>query len=168
MPNGIECRLRVAPGSPVSIGRGRLSAGHVDVLPGVSWDPTPVFERLDTLPWGPEPRAGATGACMAAPGAGYDAVLAGYLAGLALLHGQHRRAEQIAEQAAPDAQPLAATILRHAARGEVPEPVHRLLATRDPRPLIAYAPAGMAWLRGLLSAGLPLDVAATAVAVRRR
>ena len=168
MPNGIECRVRIAPGTPVSIGRGRLSAGHLEVRGGLSWNPTPVFERLDTLPWGPEPSAGATGARPAAPGVGYDALLAGYLAGLTLLHGRRRRAEQIAERAAADAQPLEATLLRHAARREVPEPVHSLLATRDPSRLIAFSRAGMAWLRGLISAGLPLDLAATAVVVRRR
>jgi hypothetical protein len=168
MPNGIECRLSVAPAARVSIGRGRLVAGHLEVAPGPPWDPVPHFEHLESLPPGPEPVASALGTWIGAPGAGYDALLAGYLAGLVLLHGQRRRAEQMAERAAERAEPLNATLLRHAARGEVPDPVHALLATRNTSRLVASSPAGMAWLRGLLSAGLPLDAAATLVGVRRR
>jgi hypothetical protein len=53
--------------------------------------------------------------------------------------------------------PLSATLLLHAARGEVPEPVHVLLASGDTRPLLAFGHrSGIAWLRGLVSAGYPL------------
>lgn len=165
MPNGIACRLAVAPAARVSIGRGRLVAGHLEVAPGPPWDPAPHFEHLDSLPPGPEPVANALGAWIGAAG-GYDALLAGYLAGLVLLHGQRRRAEQIAERAADGAAPLNATLLRHAARGEVPEPVHDLFAARDTSRLVASSADGMAWLRGLVSAGLPLDAAAALVSVR--
>jgi len=49
--------------------------------------------------------------------------------------------------------------LRHAALGEVPEPVHILLATGDARPLLSFGhSSGTAWLRGLVSAGYSVEV----------
>jgi hypothetical protein len=166
MPNGIECRIRVAPGARVSIGRDRLRVGHLVVRPGPPWNPVPRFARLDSFPPGPEPVADAMGVWTGGPGPGYGALLAGYVAGLVLLHGQRRRAEQIVDRAFEDAEPLNLTLLRHAARGEVPEPVHALFTARDTSRLLAFSPTGMAWLRGLLSAGLPLGPAATLVGAR--
>jgi hypothetical protein len=160
MPNGIECRVGVAPAARVAIGRGRLTIGHIDVFPGPPWNPVPSFDEAGTLPPGPEPIAGALGAWLAAGSPGYDALLAGYLAGLVLLHGNRKRAEVILARALEHAEPLNATLLRHAARGEVPEPIHQLLATHDASRLIASSPSGMVWLRGLVSAGLPLEPAA--------
>ena len=157
MPNGIACRVRIAPGAQVAIGRGALNIGRVEVAPGPPWDPVPHFEPMVFLPPGPEPRAGALGPWFTAADPGYDALLAGYMAGLVLLHGQRNRAEQIAARVAPDQSPLGATLLRHAARGEVPEPVHAVLTARNSAPLVASGPAGIVWLRGLLSAGLPLE-----------
>jgi hypothetical protein len=162
MPNGIECRLTVARPAGVAIGGGRLRAGGVDVWPGPEWDPRPVFDRLDALSPGPEP--GPAGGAWLPGDAGYDAVLAGYLAGLVLLHGQRRRAEDIAARRSEGSSRLAAAMLRHAARGEVPEPVHGLLATRDTQRLATSWPAGIGWLRGLLSAGLPLEPATRQIA----
>jgi len=88
-----------------------------------------------------------------------DDVLAGYVAGLVLLHGMRKKATRIAEEAAARTTSLSATLLRHAALGEVPEPVHILLATGDVRPLLSFGhSSGPAWLRGLVSAGYMVDV----------
>lgn len=174
MPNGVACRARVVAGAPASIGRGVLTIGRVEIAPGPAWDPRPVFDPLGCLPPGPEPLSDSLGPWFAASDPGYHALLAGYVAGLVLLHGQRKRAEQIAARTAPRVSALTATMLRHAARGEVPEPVHALLAGRDSGPLIASGPAGIVWLRGLLSAGLALEPAApvasrgAALAVRTR
>jgi len=90
-----------------------------------------------------------------------DEVLAGYVAGIVLLHGQRARAARIAEAAAARMGSFGATMLLHALLGEVPEPVHILLASGDSRPLLAMdRPRGQGWLRGLVSAGYLLDVAA--------
>jgi Protein of unknown function (DUF2877) len=87
-----------------------------------------------------------------------DDMLAGYISGLVLLHGQRSRASRLAERAALRTTAFSATLLRHAARGEVPEPVHILLATGDSRPLLAFGhSSGSWWLRGLVSAGYPLE-----------
>jgi hypothetical protein len=54
-----------------------------------------------------------------------------------------------------------ATLLLHALRGEVPEPVHTLFETGDPALLLSCAQiSGVAWLRGLISAGYVMDVGA--------
>jgi hypothetical protein len=165
MPNGIACHVRVAPAARVTIGRGVVNIGRVEIAPGPPWDPTPRFGPIASLPPGPEPRTTPFGPWLMAADPGYDALLAGYLAGLVLLHGQRNRAALIAARAAPDQTPLGATLLDHAARGEVPEPVHALLISRDSAPLIASGPAGIVWLRGLVSAGLPLQPAEHAISV---
>lgn len=174
MPNGIACRVRVPAGAPATIGRGVLTIGRVEIAPGPPWNPRPVFDPLGCLPPGPEPLADSLGPWFAASDPGYHALLAGYVAGLVLLQGQRKRAEQIAARTAPRVSALSATMLRHAARGEVPEPVHALLVGRDSGPLIASGPAGIVWLRGLLSAGLALEPASpvasggATIAVRAR
>jgi hypothetical protein len=162
MPNGIECRAAAAARSRVTIGRGRLLVGGLEITPGPGWNPVPLFDPVDSLPPGPEPPNRSLSAWIG------DAVLAGYVAGLVLLHGQRTRAENVADRAIAQAEPLTATLLRHAARGEVPESIHELLATGDSRRLIASWPAGIAWLRGLLSAGLPLDPVSGRIAANRR
>jgi hypothetical protein len=158
VPNGIESRVTIRPGARGFIGRGKLSIGAVEIEAGEPWDPMPVFDSPVVLPAGPEPVVGSI-----APWAGAkDALRAGYIAGLVLLHGQRRRAEQLAVGAMDGAGPIAVTMLRHAQRGEVPEPVHDLLVAHDATRLITWSAAGMAWLRGLISAGLPIDAAAVA------
>jgi len=164
MPNGIACSVRVGPAARVAIGRGTLTIGRTDIAPGPEWDPCPRAVPSGCLPPGPETLVGTLGPSFTAAGLGYDALLAGYVAGLTLLHGQRRRAEQIAGRAALDHGPLGATILRHAARGEVPEVVHELLVAGDSGPLIGSGPDGIVWLRGLVSAGLPLEPARPAAA----
>lgn len=159
LPNGVECRVTASSRTPVSIGRGRLLVGKLEIRPGPAWSPVPVFEPLASLPAGPEPASSGIATWMAATHTTGEALLAGYVAGLVLLHGQHKRAERIASRAAQRSTPVDATVLRHAARGEVPEPVHYLLAQRDPARLLAFTPAGILWLRGLISAGYPLETA---------
>jgi hypothetical protein len=160
MPNGIECRATASSRAHVVIGRGRLTVGRFEISPGPPWNPLPTFQAVQSLPAGPEPQSGGLASWMAAPDdAADESLIAGYVAGLVLLHGQFKRAERIALRAAQRLTPIHATLLRHAARGEVPEPVHDLLVLRDPTRLVAFSPAGMLWMRGLISAGLPLELA---------
>jgi hypothetical protein len=159
MPNGVECDVKVRPRDRVAVGCGRLIVGRTVISPGPAWDPVPSFKREGVLPAGPEPlmrvAAGQADRFMTSS----DIVLAGYLAGLVILHGQRERAHRLAEAAATRANPLSATMFRHAALGEAPEPVHELLATGEPRYVLSTAgPSGSSWLRGLLSAGYPVDV----------
>src|SRR5437588_64061 len=79
-----------------------------------------------------------------------DDLLAGYAAGLVLFHGDRRAAHAIALAAAPRTTALSATLLRHAARGELPEPAHALLEHGDPNPLRTFGhSSGRALLVGL-------------------
>lgn len=158
MPNGIECDIDAAPGACVAVGGGRLLIDGVAIEPGPGWNPKPSFEKRNVMPAGPAPLVQA----LAGRGPGLtpegDDVLAGYVAGLVLLHGQRKRAAFIANRAAALTSSLSATLLRHAARGEVPEVVHTLLETGDARPLLAFGhSSGQAWLRGLVSAGYTLE-----------
>ena len=168
MPNGVECSVWVARDSRISIGRGRIVVGHVELAPGPGWAPVPSVGHFEILPPGPQPLTSSLSTWLADPSVAADALLSGYLAGLVLLHGLRKRAEAIAQRAAGMTDPLSATLLRHAARGEVPEPVHSLLAAGDPGPLLAFAGSGMLWLRGLVSAGFPLDVSTTLLSTGRR
>lgn len=159
MPNGIRCRATASSRTHVAIGRGKLVVGRIEIEPGRPWNPVPVFPPLISLPAGPEPQAGGLAGWMGSPDEdASESLIAGYLAGLVLLHAQHKRAERIAVRAAQNVGPVNATLLRHAARGEVPEPVHDLLVMRDPASLIAFSPSGLLWLRGLVSAGFPLEL----------
>lgn len=168
MPNGIECAAEPLPRDRIAIGGGRLVIGPETVEPGRGWNPVPLFDMRGALPPGPEPVVRA----LAGFGPGLtptgDDVLAGYIAGLVLLHGQRKRAARLAGEAAARTNPLSATLLRHAALGEVPEVVHDLLRTGDLRPLVSFGhSSGQAWLRGLISAGYPLELATPAeVSVR--
>lgn len=157
MPNGFELKLALRPRTRVSIGQGRLVVAHTEIAPGPGWDPVPRFDPIDCLPPGlpPATRDSAT-------------VLAGYLAGLVLLHRQRARAEDIAARSISAAVPAEATLLMHAARGEVPEPVHTLLSTRDASQLVSWSHLGIAWLRGFVSAGLPIDLVSARVTLARR
>ncbi len=157
MPNGIECKVTVNALARVAIGDGRLVIGSVDILPGQDWNPVPSFDYIPCLPAGPEPLIAAAVPWMAPDPGQRVALAAGYAAGLVLLHGQRKRAEQVAARAMAGADPLGMTLLRHAARGEVPEPVHLMLASREPGRLSGWPPYGIQWMRGLVSAGLPLD-----------
>jgi len=159
MPNGIECAVQARADHQVVVGGRSLVIGDTVVLPGPEWRPIPSVERGQTMRPGPAPLVRA----LAGMGPGLtpsgDDVLAGYVAGLVLLHGMRKKATRIAEEAAARTTSLSATLLRHAALGEVPEPVHILLATGDVRPLLSFGhSSGPAWLRGLGSAGYMVDV----------
>jgi uncharacterized protein DUF2877 len=157
MPNGVETTADARPGQLATVGGGALRVGRQVLEPGPGWNPRPSSLPAHCLAPGPEPQA----ELYAGHGSGLtpagDDLLAGYVAGLVLLHGETERAEQLAGEAAGRTVPLSATLLRHAAHGEVPEPVHILLASGDTRPLLAFGhTSGIAWLRGLVSAGYPL------------
>jgi Protein of unknown function (DUF2877) len=159
MPNGIACAVQARADNRVAMGGGQLVMGDVVVLPGPEWNPVPSFATAPVMPAGPEPPVSA----LAGLGPGLtpagDDLLAGYIAGLVLLHGQRKKAARLAEDAAARTGSLSATLLRHAALGEVPEPVHKLLATGDAGPLLSFGhSSGAAWLRGLLSAGYLFEV----------
>jgi hypothetical protein len=156
MPNGLECDVTVPRRAAVVIGEGQLSIDGEVVLragePGsVScWNPVPeVRVRLHcSEPFDPDP------ARLAGRGEGLtplgDDLLCGYAAGLVLWHGRHDDAREIAATAAPRTSLLSATLLRHAARGELPEPAHALLERGDLGPLRGFGrTSGGALARGL-------------------
>jgi hypothetical protein len=156
MPNGIESELTVAAGEAVEVGEGVIRAGGRAVrVPAAAsrWDPVPrVRVRLYTgETFDPDPYA------LAGRGEGLtpegDDLLCGYVAGLVLWHGRREEALELAEAAAPLTTRLSATLLRHAARAELPEPAHALLERGDPGPLRGFGrTSGAALARGLAAA----------------
>lgn len=156
MPNGIECAATVPTRATAWIGEGTLRLGRVEIEPGREWSPVPKFELGYRLPPGLEPLPGPLG--LSGMASSFDgALLAGYVAGLVLLHGRRTRAESVAASRFARFDPGAGTLLLHAARGEVPEPLHELLASGNAAGLISWSPLSIAWLRGFVSAGLPMD-----------
>ena len=150
MPNGVETDLVVERGEACWLGEGRLEAGGRAVLPGPVWDPVPtVLVRLSVdRRFTPDPeRLAGRGGGLTPSG---DDVLCGYVAGLVLWHGRAGDAASIATAAAARTTLLSATLLRHAARGELPEPAHALLERGDPEPLRRFGhSSGRAILLGL-------------------
>ena len=150
MPNGVETDLVVERGEACWLGEGRLEAGGRAVLPGPVWDPVPtVLVRLFVdRRFTPDPeRLAGRGGGLTPSG---DDVLCGYVAGLVLWHGRAGDAASIATAAAERTTLLSATLLRHAARGELPEPAHALLERGDPEPLRRFGhSSGRAILLGL-------------------
>ena len=156
MPNGIECELPALVASRIAIGRERIELGDFIILPGPAWDPVPQTINVRSFPPGPEPVGSLAALGLGGP-SDHD-LIAGYVAGLVLLHDQRDRARRIADRVTARALPLDSTLLDHASRGEVPEPVHTLLATGDPAQLLGFSGSrGHGWLRGLVSAGLVLE-----------
>lgn len=161
MPNGVECELVLTPGQLCWVGGGRLLAGDEAVLPGSPWDPVPRPRPPGAGGW---PWAGSTGAKgfpdveeLAGRGEGLtpagDDYLVGYAAALALLKGRRAEARALAEAAAARTTRLSATLLRHAARGELPEPAHALLERWDPGPLLGFGHSSGRWIFKGLAAG---------------
>lgn len=150
MPNGIECELDLPAGIPVWLGGGRLEAAGFSVLAGPGWNPVPVpAHRLSAVPrLVPDPvRLAGRGGGLTPAG---DDLLAGYAAALTLYHGRRLEAEAIAGAASARTNSLSATLLRHAARGELPEPAHALLERGDPGPLHRFGhSSGRALMVGL-------------------
>ena len=155
MPNGVEVDLRLAPGDEVGYAGTELVAGGEAITCGRICDPVPA--RLPPVAGAPRAEG-----LLAKVGLGegltpyWDDVLAGYLAGLVLLHNRRAEAEAIADLARPRTSSLSSTLLLHAAHGEVPEPVHAFLASADREPLLAFGhTSGRGWLEGLERAGCP-------------
>jgi hypothetical protein len=137
MPNGIESDLRPEPGERVPVGAGRI--GHATVSAStLVWDPVPrprvvLLTQVDTA----LELEGLAGRGPGLTPAGDD-TLAGYLAGLVLFHGRSAEAHELATRVASRTTALSATLIRHAARGELPEPAHALLERGDVGPLLRW------------------------------
>ncbi len=153
MPNGVESDVRVSPGTAVRIGLGRLLLGALEITPGDVWEPVPEVGRRPR--GGPFVRPDPIQLAGRGPGltpAGDD-ILCGYVAGLYLFHDRRAEAAEIALVASARTSNLSATLLRHAALGELPEPAHAFLATGDSRPLAAFGHSSGRCLRlGLMLA----------------
>ena len=155
MPNGLECDVAVPHGAAVVVGEGRIELSGNDVYVGEPgsvpcWDPVPRARvRLRCAePFVADPqRLAGLGEGLTPMG---DDLLCGYAAGLVIWHGRRDEARAIAAAAAPRTTALSATLLRHAARGELPEPAHALLERGDLEPLRRFGrTSGTALARGL-------------------
>jgi Protein of unknown function (DUF2877) len=159
MPNGIACEAEAEPGAAIEIGGGALHIGATVITVEDDWDPIPEISAHVDTPW--IGRIDAQRLAGRGPGltpAGDD-LLAGYLAGLTLFHSQGPRAAALANEAAALTNSLSATLLLHASRGEVPEPVHDLLRSGDPSSLLRFGhTSGRWWLEGLVLAGYRSDI----------
>jgi len=130
MPNGIVAELELEPGETVTVGAGELRTAHATVTAGSSWDARPKahLSRRRT----PLRRLG----LLSGRGPGLtplgDDILVGYI-GAAALAGEDLSG--LADEAAGKTTALSGTLLRLAARGELPEPAHALLERGDAEPL---------------------------------
>ena len=147
MPNGIECEITLERGAEIWLGGGAVEVS-------LWWDPVPRPRvRLEAFPAGPPDVTALAGRGGGLTPSGDD-LLCGYAAGLVLFGGRHAEAAGIAQEAAPRTTRLSATLLWHAARGELPSPAHTLLADGDPEPLRRFGhSSGRAILVGLALAG---------------
>lgn len=150
MPDGIECGAIPGRGDRIRIGGGRVRVRGTTIVPGPVWDPVPRVRawphaRRDAVP--SVRRLAGCGEGLTPSG---DDLLLGFVAGLVLFRHSRGLARHIAESAARRTTALSATLLRHAARGEVPEPVHALLERGDAGPLGRWgASSGRHLLHGL-------------------
>src|SRR5579864_6589991 len=100
MPNGVETSAEARVGQRATVGGGALRVGRQVLEPGPGWNPRPSFLPFHCLAPGPEPQA----ELYAGRGTGLtpagDDLLAGYAAGLVLLHGETKRAAKLAGEAA--------------------------------------------------------------------
>jgi hypothetical protein len=139
MPNGLEAQLTLRPGERVSVGGGELQTPTAAIALGPLWDPRP---RPDfALSMRPPPRWLRL-EMLAGRGPGLtplgDDVLVGYLAGAALAGVDPAITFALAERAARRTTALSATLLRLAARGQLPEAAHRFLEHGDLGPLLGF------------------------------
>lgn len=161
MPNGVEAELQLALGENVTVGGGRLRTATAEVVAGPLWDPRPCT-RAD-LVLQPPPRRDLEALVGRGPGLTPlgDDILIGYLAG-ATLAGEN--VTELAERAAHRTTALSGTLLRLAAKGQLPEPAHALVERGDPLPLFRFgATSGIGMALGLFLA-VRLDVQAAAAA----
>jgi hypothetical protein len=140
MPNGVECDRvpQVGAGQEVWAGHGEVVAAGQTLTLGPVWNPVPRPASS-----GPTGRPGLLDAdALAGWGPGLtpagDDIVIGYVAALGLIHGEWPAARAIAERAARRTTSLSATLLRHAGRGELPEPAHAFLERGDPAPLLRF------------------------------
>jgi len=138
MPNGIESDLVLTADEPVTIGDGHLRTTTAAVTAGPLWDPRPQPRVRLSL----SPRLTISVDILAGRGPGLtplgDDILVGYLAGSALAGGDPALLGARAEQAARCTTALSQTLLRLAARGQLPEAAHLLLEHGDPEPLLRF------------------------------
>ena len=159
MPNGVECpsTFEVGAGQKVRAGHGAVMTAGQTLILGPGWDPVPrsfspaSAGRPAPLALDPDVLAG-KGPGLTPSG---DDVLIGYVAALGLLHGDWAAARAIAECAARRTTSLSATLLRHAAGGELPEPAHAFLERGDPAPLLRFGhSSGRCLILGLSLGGV--------------
>jgi hypothetical protein len=151
MPNGVECSFEIDPAEPVWLGGGGIEVGSLRLSPGPVWNPIPSVVSLKPVGQPcllqPEFLVG-RGEGLTPAG---DDILIGYVASLVLIARKTAEATAIAESAARRTTALSATLLRHAAEGQVPEPVHRFLESGDSGDLLAFGhSSGRCILMGLL------------------
>lgn len=138
MPNGIEADVSLTPGELVVVGNGELRTANVTITCGPVWDARPEPQirlsvaprpdlRLETLP-GRGPGLTPLG----------DDILVGYLAAGALAGAKADSLAIEVDRAARRTTALSRTLLRLAARGNLPEAAHRLLEEGDPTPLLHF------------------------------
>lgn len=138
MPNGVETELVVANGERVFVGDGALRTATGAITAGPIWDPRP-RPRIE-LSLRPQVQLDLAGLAGRGPGLTPlgDDILVGYLAAAALAG---PNGATVAGAAAPTDRTttsLSRTLLRLAARGELPEAAHCLLLDGDPEPLLAF------------------------------
>jgi hypothetical protein len=135
MPNGIEGELELEPGETVTVGGGELRAAAGSLATGELWDPRP--RPRVSLSLSPEPSVDLPALAGRGPGLTPlgDDVLVGWIAAAALAG---EDASELAEDAGGRTTALSRTLLRLAARGELPEPAHRLLEHGELEPLLRF------------------------------
>lgn len=137
MPNGVECDVRVVRGDRVRVGGGAVAAAVIDDGT-LDWDAVPrprvALRAAADIDIDPLALAG-RGPGLTPAG---DDLLAGYAAGLVLFHGRRDEARRLAAEAAPRTTGLSATLLWHAADGELSEPAHLLLERGESAPLLGW------------------------------
>lgn len=150
MPNGIECPLVLGRGQEAVIGDGALRADNARVLTGPVWDSRPTVGVL--LEASPLQHFDVDALIGAGPGLTPqgDDVLIGFVAGRVLFHDDVMTARRILLASTGKTTALSETLLLHAARGELPEQAHDLLATGVADRLLSFGhSSGKAILLGL-------------------
>ena len=135
--------MELEPGEEVVAGNGELRTARSVVKPGPAWNPRP-RARLKRAPQSLNclERLAGRGPGLTPLG---DDILIGYI-GAAALAGEDVSA--LAERAAGKTTALSATLLRCAARGELPEPVHALFERGELEPLQHFGATsgkGISW-----------------------
>jgi hypothetical protein len=153
MPNGLEADdVELQPGETVAAGGGELRTASSVITPGPLWDPRPRPRVRLSI----RPRLELRLEELVGRGPGLtplgDDVLVGYLAGAALAGAW----APLALACGGRTTALSHTLLRLAARGQLPEAAHHLLERGDPGPLLDFgATSGKGIALGLALRGQP-------------